>query len=289
MLTFNQLLENSHGPSILLFGPLALDFDRTGLERLSKVVVGNTQYDWVLETLASLPECWETVTASVPSLKDSDPERKKQLRDLREAFQGSQRWSDTGYPLPNTLLVPLVVAYQITQYAAFINQKNERTGCDVANTETLGLCTGLLSAFAASSAGDNKELLIKYGAAAMRLGLLVGMVVDAQNSSEPTKSLSVAWNSAEGSEEARRILALDEFKGTYISVHFDETRATVTTAATNIRALQQRLRESSLIASEIGLLGPFHANHNLEYMDALLAFTDRNPEFHFADARDLLA
>ncbi|KAK2032994.1 citrinin polyketide synthase [Colletotrichum zoysiae] len=288
MLTFNQLLENSHGPSILLFGPLALDFDRTGLERLSKVVVGNTQYDWVLETLASLPEYWEAVTASVPSLKDSDPERKKQLRDLREAFQGSQRWSDTGYPLPNTLLVPLVVAYQITQYAAFINQKNERTGCDVANTETFGLCTGLLSAFAASSAGDNKELLIKYGAAAMRLGLLVGMVVDVQNSSEPTKSLSVAWNSAEGSEEARRILALDEFEGTYISVHFDETRATVTTAAPNIRALQQRLRESSLIASEIGLVGPFHADRNLEYMDALLAFTDRNPEFHFADARDLV-
>ncbi|KAK1977259.1 putative polyketide synthase [Colletotrichum cereale] len=288
MLTFNQLLENSRGPSLLLFGPLALDFDRTGLERLSKVVVGNTQYDWVLETLASLPECWETITASISSLRDSDPKRKKQLQDLQDAFQGSQTWPDTGYPLPNTLLVPLVVAYQITQYMAYISHKNDRTEGDVANIETLGLCTGLLGAFAASSAGDNNELLIKYGAVAMRLGLLVGMVVDAQNSSEPTKSLSVAWNSVEGGEEARRILASDEIQGTYISVHFDETRATVTTPSTNIRALQQRLRESSLIASEIGLLGPFHAKRNLDHLNALLAFTDGHPEFHFADATDLV-
>ncbi|KAK1998259.1 putative polyketide synthase [Colletotrichum falcatum] len=288
MLTFNQLLEHSQRPSLLLFGPLALDFDRTGLERLSKVVVGNTEYDWVLETLASLSDCWETVTASVPCLKGSDPKRKKQLNDLLEAFQGSQTWPDTDYPLPNTLLVPLVVAYQITQYTAFINHKNDRTESDVVNMETLGLCTGLLGAFAASSAGDDKKLLMKYGAAAMRLGLLVGMVVDAQNALEPTRSLSVAWTSAEGGKEARRILALDEFQDTYISVHFDQTRATITTPANSIRALQQRLRESSLIASEIGLVGPFHANHNVDYLEALLAFTDSHPEFHFADARNLV-
>ncbi|KAK2014997.1 putative polyketide synthase [Colletotrichum eremochloae] len=286
MLTFNQLLENPQEPGLLLFGPLALDFDRTGLERLSKVVVGNKQYDWVLETLSSLPECWEAVTTSIPSLKDSEPKRKKQLHDLREAFLGSQTWPDADFPLPNTLLVPLVVAYQLTQYTALIT-KNKRTEGDVANMETLGLCTGLLGAFAASSAGNNKELIAKYGAVAMRLGLLVGMAVDVQNSLEPTRSLSVAWNSAESGEEARRILALDEFKGTYISVHFDETRATVTTPARHIRALQQRLRESSLIATEIGLLGPFHADRNLAYLDSLLAFTDGHSDFRFADVRDL--
>ncbi|OLN89945.1 Iterative polyketide synthase CazM 11 [Colletotrichum chlorophyti] len=197
-------------------------------------------------------------------------------------------WQDTDHPLPNTLLVPLVVAYQMTQYEAFINQVAiDWAEVAPADMEALGLCTGLLTAFAASSAGGSKELLAKYGAVAMRLGLLVGMVVDAQDSLEPARSLSVAWNSAESGREARRILESDEFRGTYVSVHFDETRATVTTSPTKISALQQRLRESSLITSEIGLVGPFHAKRNVDHFNALLAFVDKHPEFHFANTRDL--
>ncbi|WQF85464.1 Putative Acyl transferase domain superfamily, phosphopantetheine binding ACP domain, thiolase [Colletotrichum destructivum] len=287
MSSFQQLVENSQVPSLLLFGPLALSFDQGALDRLCEVVSGNGEYSWILDTLASLPEQWESITASIPSLKQADPRLKKQLQDMRDTFQASKSWPDNGYPLPNTLLVPLAVAYQMTQYAAFINHTTGWTRLASADTETLGLCTGLLSAFAVSSAGGNKELFAKYGAVAMRLGLLVGMVVDEQDSLEPARSISVAWNSAEGGEEARRILALDEFQGTYISVYFDETRATVTSSPTKLRALQQRLRESSLISSELALVGPFHANRNLGCLDALVAFTDKHPEFHFADTRKL--
>lgn len=213
MSSFQQLVENSQVPSLLLFGPLALSFDQGALDRLCEVVSGNAEYSWILDTLASLPEHWESITASIPSLKQADPRLKKQLQDMRDTFQASKSWPDTGYPLPNTLLVPLAVAYQMTQYAAFINHTAGWTRLASADTETLGLCTGLLSAFAVSSAGGNKELFAKYGAVAMRLGLLVGMVVDEQDSLEPARSISVAWNSAEGGEEARRILALDEFQG----------------------------------------------------------------------------
>jgi hypothetical protein len=65
-----------------------------------------------------------------------------------------------------------------------------------------------LSSLAVSSAG-NKADFLKFAAVAVRLGLLIGMVVDARDAATdlgPSKSLTTAWNSAEKAEETKRIL-----------------------------------------------------------------------------------
>lgn len=71
---------------------------------------------------------------------------------------------------------------------------------------------------------------------------------------------------------------------TYISVNYDENRATITTKASAIPKLQQQLRGAGLIASEVGLYGRFHADINIEKLVLLTEFVDTHVEFQFPDA-----
>lgn len=65
------------------------------------------------------------------------------------------------------------------------------------DAETLGLCTGLLSAAAVSCSADRVELQ-HYGAVAVRLAMAIGGLVDALEMSEgKSRSFSLAWSSPE--------------------------------------------------------------------------------------------
>ncbi|KAI0138702.1 hypothetical protein F4776DRAFT_670564 [Hypoxylon sp. NC0597] len=277
------------GPTILLFGPLALSFDETAFSQIRKIVVEDEDSRWALDTIAEFPQIWKAFTTSIPSLKTSSG--LKQLEDLSDAFR-TGRPLETPFPLPNKLLIPLVIVSHLTQYAAYLRNSAEEQQVDPFSTskldrETLGLCTGLLSAFAVSSS-ENSEQFKKYAAVAVRLAMLIGTVVDAQDeAAEPSKSLSAAWNSIEGGEELKRIVK--SFPETYISVNYDENRATVTTKASVILKLQQQLRGAGLIASEVGLYGRFHADVNLEKLGWLLDFVDAHTEFQFPNASSGLA
>ena len=74
---------------------------------------------------------------------------------------------------------------------------------------------------------------------------------------------------------------------TYISVNYDDTRATVTTAASKITDLQAKLRASGVIASEIGLYGRFHTEGIEKQLKAVQSFCDEHPGFQFPDASSL--
>ena len=96
--------------------------------------------------------------------------------------------------MANILLSPLVVAVQLTQYAKYQEGKDSR---EFSNIETLGFCTGLLSALAVSCS-RNLEELEKYGAVAIRLAMLIGAVVDAQDAMSehgPSGSIAASWTS----------------------------------------------------------------------------------------------
>ncbi|KAL7626107.1 hypothetical protein AAE478_002877 [Parahypoxylon ruwenzoriense] len=277
------------GPTILLFGSLALSFDEIAFAQVRKTVVENDEYQWVLETIAELPQLWKTLTTSIPSLQTATG--LKQLEDLTDALR-TGRQLEIPFPLPNKLLIPLVIASHLTQYATFLERSNtERGPVDLfssakSDRETLGLCTGLLSAFAVSST-SSREQFKKYGAVAVRLAMLVGTVVDAQDEvTEPSKSLSAAWNSAESGEELKRIV--EGFPETYVSVNYDENRATVTTKASAISKLQQQLRAAGLIATEVSLYGRFHAAANVEKLGPILEFVDAHAEFQFPNASSLV-
>jgi hypothetical protein len=116
---------------------------------------------------------------------------------------------ETPYPLPNKVLIPLVVIFHLAQYTDFLG----RTGVNVDETwkspgETVGFCTGLLSAFAVATSA-NKTDFAKHGSVAIRLGLLVGMVVDAKEASSElnaSKSLRAGWSSTQTKDEMMNII-----------------------------------------------------------------------------------
>lgn len=200
------------GPAVFLFGPLALSFNSDSFAQLRKTIVENEDHRWALDTIISLPQYWKTIVAAIPEL-EAETESEK-LEDLKEAFSTGQSLK-TQFPLPNALLIPLVISLHLTQYASFIKHNNAGLDSSIDlfalskdGQEALGLCTGLLSSLAVSSAGNKAEFL-KYAAVAIRLGLLIGMMVDSQDEATdlgPSKSLTAAWNSAEKAEETQRIL-----------------------------------------------------------------------------------
>lgn len=200
-------------PGVLLFGSLALSFDETAWTQLRNVVAEDDEYQWIVETIAQLPQDYKTIVDALPDIQAGSASA--QLQNVKDAFQLG-RPLDSPFPLPNMLLIPLVVIHHLTQYHAI----HLRTSAEVDNSldvfaslksrmETLGFCTGLLSAFAVSSSSTRQEF-VRYGAAAIRLGMLIGMAVDAQDGiSElgPSKSLGVAWNSVEKGEQLRSIVS----------------------------------------------------------------------------------
>lgn len=208
-------------PSILLFGHLALSFDESALEKLRKTVLDSDDSAWLVDIISDLTKDCDAALSGLPGLQnDTGTLAQKRLADLSEAFV-TGRSLNSAFPLPNSLLIPLVVAGQLAQYAKFLRQTNHMSsnGIDpwttsVRGRTVLGLCTGLLAAFAAASA-HNVDEFKRYGAAAVRLGLLVGLVIDSQDAASPgegrSRSLSAAWTSSRGREDITTIL--NEFEG----------------------------------------------------------------------------
>ena len=210
--TGDRLRRPTAGPLVLLFGPLALSFDNAAFKQIRDTVTKGEDHQWVLETITELPHYSRMISAALPDLETGSSF--KQLEDLKSAFL-TQQSLEIPFPLPNAILIPLIVILHLTQYADHLKRYNteidERVDLFAAskkNDETLGFCTGLLSALAVSSA-DSKEDFRRYGATAVRLGLLIGMFVDAKDSKselKTSKSLSTAWNSAGSKEELLRTL-----------------------------------------------------------------------------------
>ncbi|THC94912.1 hypothetical protein EYZ11_005595 [Aspergillus tanneri] len=271
---------------VLLFGPLALSFDSAAFDQLRKAIGENTEQHWALEALSNLPQYYTTIAAALPGVKTNSG--LQQLEDLKGALHSGKPLATT-FPLPNSLLIPLIVVLHLTQYSMFLDRTSaevdsgiDRYAVSHHNKETVGFCTGLLSAMAVSSASNRTEFY-KYAAVAVRLGLLVGMAVDAQDaSSGRSKSFSACWNSSEKREQAQRIM--EGFPEAYISVHYDEDRATITAPAYTIIDLQQRLRASEIVTAEVGLNGRFHAEIYQDQVTSIVRFCDSHLDFQLPNA-----
>lgn len=70
----------------------------------------------------------------------------------------------------------------------------------------------------------------------------------------------------------------------YISVCYDENRATVTTSASTALSLQQQLRAAGVITTEVGLRGRFHCECYRDDIGSLISFCDSLPQLHFPEA-----
>ena len=207
------LLSPAGGTTILLFGPQALSFDQDSFSQLRSTLLNTPCHRWILDTIEELPECWDALSKAYPKIQAVPGA--KLLGKLNDSLRTCMLKQED-FPMPNILLTPLVVITHLTQYAKYFElapaderEQHDLIACFKQRTETLGFCTGLLSALAVSSSATQNQFQ-KYGAVAVRLAMLIGAVVDAQDRSSDlcgeSLSFSATWNSTESSAEMTRIL-----------------------------------------------------------------------------------
>ena len=205
----DRIAASVAGKTVLLFGPQALSFGPESFLEIRSTLLAADENRWILDTLAELPRWLNNISAECPRFQDG---RGLTLLSDLNAWLKTGNISQDAFPLPNILLTPLVILTQLTQYSKYLRLANpESSGKDNAyqfskhDRETFGFCTGFLSALAVSSSAG-REQFQKYGAVALRLGMLIGMVVDAQDASAESTSLATVWNSLETGEETARVL-----------------------------------------------------------------------------------
>ncbi|OTB00230.1 hypothetical protein M426DRAFT_66280 [Hypoxylon sp. CI-4A] len=281
------------GPTVLLFGPQALSLSEESVRALRAYLTESKNCQWMLDTISELPSLWNNLATRFPKLQDIPGE--KYLKIL-------EGWFKTGivdqatFQLPNIILTPLVALTQLTQFARYLSLvfsnapsqgQDLQSAFSKLNIETVGFCTGLLGASAVSSSFDQTSFQ-QYGAVAIRLATLIGALVDAQDISDRlhgrSKSFAAAWTSESMSKELVRIL--DGFPEAYISVLYDEKRATLTTAEGTAPLLVQQLREAGVTVAEVGLRGRFHSQSHHDDLPAILEYCDSNPAFQFPSFSD---
>lgn len=207
------LSDPARGTNVLLFGPQVLSFHEQSFSQLRSTLLDTPEHQWILDTTEELVRYWEILSRSLPRLLPVPGT--KLLKDLNEWLK-TGNFTPTAFPLPNVLLTPLVVITELTQYLRYLDmerhvpsERHDLHGPTKQNTETLGFCTGLLSAVAVASS-SNQAQFRQHGAVAIRLAMLIGGLVDAQDRSGDlygeSKSFSAAWNSPECGAEMVRIL-----------------------------------------------------------------------------------
>jgi malonyl CoA-acyl carrier protein transacylase len=200
--------------TLLLFGPQALLFDEQYFGRIRHRVTSNAENQWILDVLEDFPSHWPALCQKVPKfgLIPGPPLTKKLVGWLRTGEMGIlDQDNQPAAHLPNVILSPLVVMAQLLEYAQLF-QKNEQNRTDYSipehNTETLGFCLGILSAFAVSSSSTRAQFL-HNGAAALRLAMTIGALVDANDAHHaagPSSSLAAVWKMGQSKSDLLRVL-----------------------------------------------------------------------------------
>ncbi|KAJ6184618.1 Type I Iterative Polyketide synthase (PKS) [Penicillium mononematosum] len=267
---------------IFLFGPQTLSATETSFTELRETVLGDADLHWILDVVNELPLHFAALAKALPTVHTFPGAQ--ELQWLKDWFQtGCSR--HTAAPWPNILVTPLVVTGHLVQY---LRSLEDTSSVSSEQREAVGICTGLLSALVAASSSSRSQIQY-HGAVAIRLAMLVGAVVDAQNFAggpdDEAVSLSVAWGPNEAESRVKKLLG--QFPEAYISVVYDERRATITVSKSKSSELIQRLRAADIVAAEIGLSGRFHWPSHGTMTEQCIRFCATTPAFQFPGASEL--
>lgn len=178
---------------LLIFGPKSSSYDWAYLNHVRLRVIDDSRNKWILEQVRELGTLLQSIQEHITILK---------LAECRTWLQFLLRWFETGdaegvqvSELPNVVAVSLVVIGQLTEYTWYSGQvrdDQDELGQNVLelepDTETAGFCIGMLSAIAVACSSTWAQLH-RNGSAAIRLAMVIGAVVDAQEA-EVNKSVS---------------------------------------------------------------------------------------------------
>lgn len=203
------------GRTLLVFGHAELSFDAISFTQLKTILNSSrSRYRWLVEVLEDLPDYVSTLCEAEPSIFTD-----AQLLQVRNLSRWIRRNDIVTEPfcIPNIILIPLVVISHIVQYLSYLesicppNTEDEHTYASTQrHTETLGFCTGLLSAFAISTS-SNEVQLRKNVSVAIRLAMLIGAAADVQERPDgygSSQSFSVGWHSPDEQQYLTDELAL---------------------------------------------------------------------------------
>ncbi|KAJ5641292.1 hypothetical protein N7490_005292 [Penicillium lividum] len=303
--------------TVLLFGPQALSFTEESFQRVRVALSDTAENAWMRQVVEQLPEFTNRVAKQFPRLEATPAARLQEgLKDWLEIEECMA--PATSKSLPNALLTPLVVLDQLAQYSQYVKLAHVETGFGAdrygpqpRHIRSLGFCTGLLSAIAVSSASNKAEFEI-YAKVAIRLAAVIGALVDAEDAIGrygQSKSFSAVYHSSQQEMQLKNILQefpevsepthphfatclqvliLKTNVQAYISVSYDEGRATITTSNSTAQVLQQRLREAGITAQAIGLRGRFHYRDYENDLARLIEICDSTPELQLPDVADAI-
>lgn len=198
--------------TVLVFGPQALAFNQDSFHKLRASIVSGSTLGWVLSILEELPSLFDKLCAEFPEL--SVLPGVEQLQDLSERLnQDSSKSTSPLIRIPNIVLTPLCVISQLAAYYKHVKPSHTGLGGrqdtsihPLANTETVGFCTGLLAALVVSLSTTDMELE-HHGAIALRLAMLIGATVDAEDALDGgSTSFSAGWRTQTGISTLEEIL-----------------------------------------------------------------------------------
>ncbi|KAI1377954.1 putative polyketide synthase [Hypoxylon crocopeplum] len=279
-------LEEPSANTLLLFGPQSLSYDETYFERVRLAILGDERNRWIVDVIEDLSTYWKELCDRIPSLSTipGDSWLRRNARWLRHGGAEEQRSS----PLPNVILSPLVVISHLVEYIQHSTSSDGQLEAfhdsHRPNTETLGFCVGILSAFVISSSSTRAQFC-QNGAAAIRLAMVIGGLVDAQNVGSQSVSLAATWKSEQAAHRLQRVL--ESFPDTYVSVSYDENRATLTASESSVSPLKAKLNEAGISTSEIGLHGRFHTPIYDRELKTIISFCEGHPGFRLPNASKL--
>jgi acyl transferase domain-containing protein/thioester reductase-like protein/SAM-dependent methyltransferase/acyl carrier protein len=307
----NKITEPNEATTVLLFGSQIEKLNKESLDEIRSTLQDGPSREWILKSVAELPYYWDTLAKQIPEITDAVGHKGKHLltrlhiwvQQIPDGKEGGEFIRELE-ALPSVVLSPLVVLTQLTQYRQYLELQRRASKAlpeaDIhaqlvgqRNTSTLGFCMGLLGAFAIASAHTANEV-DEYGAVAVRLAMVGGALIDAQDEwsknegQGPSKSFATAWRTAAQKEEMERVVD-DLFPEAYISVFYDDARGTVTTTERAAPRLVRRLRAAGITTAEVGLRGNIHSpkSDTKEKTKAFLRFLSSTPGLQLPDASHL--
>ncbi|KAL5002550.1 hypothetical protein BDV10DRAFT_181277 [Aspergillus recurvatus] len=304
--------SNAPGPgheassTIFLFGPHVGTFTKSSMDKLVRPLSQSPHRDWILHTIADLPTYWDALAAKMPDVaRDIDgPGSLSELdRWLRHGIDKAGLSVPDDENLPSILVGPLVVLIQLTQYWRHLEMIRDGSA-QVADlqaelvqqaksggkpTVILGFCAGLLAALSVASASNQAEFE-EYGAVAVRLAMLIGALIDAQevwdkaSGKGSSASYAVAWRGQKQEDEMSRIIG-DLSSNAYVAVRYDQARATVTASETIAPLLMKRLKAAGITVAEVGIKGQIHSPNadRKQHTNALVELCASLPGLQYAE------
>ncbi|KAK8075465.1 Type I Polyketide synthases (Type I PKS) [Apiospora hydei] len=300
--------------TLLLFGPGAMSLDEAYFNRIFSFMKDDAASQWASQAITDIGTVWDSLCASIPNLHQVNGAKDAQRLAgwLRE---GALPPKSAVANLPNTILGPLVIIAQLAEYLQHVKSQSAYAGAAAdgfsapspSHTETVGCCLGVFSALVVSSSSSWAQFC-HNAAAVLRVVFVLGAlsdVEDAHHDTGPSVSLVAFWKGGRSVLDLNRVIekntnvnfpesSLAEMvqlmnAQNYISVLYDDNRATVTAPTRTVAALKSDLQAAGVGVNEAEFHGRFHAGPLYESdLELFFAFCKKNPTFQLPSASCLV-